>query len=126
MAEELDSDALTQAHLAVENELIEWRDARRSMLGCANGFVVRERDGSESSIIRLGTRDGLRIGINAYLEALRQAIPTHNGEPALCCDWYDGNECTMPPNHSGDHSCEVDAGTITWSDPLDHDPSEEE
>jgi len=68
---ELDEKALTAAHLAIEDVLIEFRDLRVSVMGPANGFVVRERDGSESPIMRLGTRDGLEIAIRAYLAATR-------------------------------------------------------
>lgn len=70
----IDEDALTAAHLAVEDELINLRDRRIGILGRANGFVVREQDGTNSSIMRLGTRDGLRIAIEAYLSA----IPKNN------------------------------------------------
>jgi hypothetical protein len=65
----IDEDALTAAHLAVEDVLIDFRDRRIGVLGRANGFIVNERDGSRSDIMRLGTRDGLRIAITAYLEA---------------------------------------------------------
>jgi hypothetical protein len=65
----LNEDALTAAHLAVEDVLIEMRDARMSTFGRANGFVCNERDGTPSGIMRLGTRDGLRIAIEAYLKA---------------------------------------------------------
>lgn len=66
---ELNEQALTAAHLAVEDVLIEMRDARIGVLGPRNGFIVNERDGSPSPIMRLGTRAGLAIAINAYLEA---------------------------------------------------------
>lgn len=66
---EVDEEALTTAHLAVEDVLIELRDGCISVLGPANGFVVRDRDGTPSPIMRLGTRDGLRIAIKAYLAA---------------------------------------------------------
>jgi len=65
----VDQRALTEAHKAVEDVLIELRDLRVSVL-TANGLVVRESDGTESSIMRLGTREGLEIGIRAYLKAL--------------------------------------------------------
>jgi hypothetical protein len=68
----LDEQALTAAHLAVEDVLIEMRDSRISVMGPANGFVVNERDGSPSEIMRLGTREGLRIAIEAYLDALAE------------------------------------------------------
>lgn len=67
---ELDQDALMAAHIAVENVLIEFRDGGISAIGCANGFVVNDRDGRPSPIMRLGTRDGLEIGIKAYLAAI--------------------------------------------------------
>lgn len=67
---DLNADALTAAHVAVENELIERRDSRMFVLGPANGFVVKERDGQDSPIMRIGTRDGLAIGIKAYLAAV--------------------------------------------------------
>jgi hypothetical protein len=66
----LDPAALTAAHVAVEDVLIELRDARISVLGPANGFIVKERDGSPSPVMRLGTRDGLEIAIAAYLAAI--------------------------------------------------------
>lgn len=70
MTYEVDEDALTLAHVAVEDELIEMRNAGISIIGPANGFVVREYDGTPSNIMRLGTRDGLRIAIKAYIEAM--------------------------------------------------------
>lgn len=66
---ELNHDALTAAHLAVEDVLIEFRDRRIGVLGPANGLIVKEADGTESCIMRLGTRHALEIGIKAYLEA---------------------------------------------------------
>lgn len=41
--DEINEEALTMAHKAVEDVLIEWRDERRSVIGPANGFVVRDR-----------------------------------------------------------------------------------
>lgn len=66
---EIDAAALEAARKKIEDILIEFRDNRISQIGRGNGFVVREKDGSESSVIRLSTRDGLEIGIRAYLEA---------------------------------------------------------
>jgi hypothetical protein len=71
---EIDEVALTAAHLAVEDALVDLRDHRISVLGPANGFVIRERNGDLSGVMRLGTRDGLRIAIAAYLAALDGAI----------------------------------------------------
>jgi hypothetical protein len=66
----LDSDALTAAHCAVETELCALRDARITIVGPANGFVVHEYDGATSGLMRLGTRTGVAIGIAAYLATL--------------------------------------------------------
>lgn len=41
-------------------------------MGPGNGFVIREKNGSDSPIMRLGTRDGLAIGIRAYLSRLEE------------------------------------------------------
>ena len=67
---DLNSDALTAAHLAVEDVLIERRDARIGLLGHANGLVVNEKDGTHSTVMRMGTREALEIGIAAYLKAV--------------------------------------------------------
>jgi hypothetical protein len=72
---EIDEAALTAAHVAVEDTLIEFRDSRLSVIGPANGFIVKERNGADSPIMRLGTRDGLRIAIKTYLAA----AATHRG-----------------------------------------------
>lgn len=54
------------ARAAVEDLLIEMRDSRISMPARANGFVIREFDGSSSDIIRFGPE----IGISHALKAL--------------------------------------------------------
>jgi hypothetical protein len=70
MSAEVDPDALTVAHVAVEDVLIELRDRRIGVIGPANGFVVRGKDGTQSGVMRLGTRAGLEIAIKAYLAAV--------------------------------------------------------
>jgi hypothetical protein len=70
--DDVDARALEIARKAVEDVLIEFRDNRLSVLGRGNGFVIHEADGQESSVIRLKTVDGLRIGIKAYLAALNE------------------------------------------------------
>lgn len=67
---ELDKDALTVAHVAVEDELVDMRDRCMSVIGPANGFVIRSKDGQDNGILRLGTRDGIAIAIRAYLTAV--------------------------------------------------------
>jgi len=66
----VDPAALQAAHIAVEDALIDLRDMGVGVLGHANGFTVNYKDGSRSDIMRMGTRDGLRIAIAAYLNAL--------------------------------------------------------
>lgn len=68
----INEEALEAARLAVEDVLVEWRDARMFVMN-NNGFSIKEKDGTPSSIIRLGTAMGLQIGIKAYLEALESA-----------------------------------------------------
>lgn len=72
----LSPELLEVGRLAIEDALIEFRDSRISALGRANGLVVREMDGSPSSIIRFGPEDGLMIG----LEAMFNHIPAEVAE----------------------------------------------
>ena len=74
MSTEINQDALEVARKTVEDVLIEMRDSRMFIIG-GNGFVVREKDSSESSIMRLSTAMGLQIGIKAYLEAVESEVP---------------------------------------------------
>jgi hypothetical protein len=62
------------ARLAVENTLVELRDSRISVLNRGNGLVIREFDGSESSVIRMGFETALRIGVEA-IEKHRKGNP---------------------------------------------------
>jgi hypothetical protein len=67
-----DPELMQAAHLAIEDHLIELRDSCM-MIGNsvglpANGFVVRERDGSPSEIIRLGTRPGIEMALKAIAD----------------------------------------------------------
>jgi hypothetical protein len=68
----IDEEALAVAHKAIEDALVDFRDRRISVLDRGNGFVIRERDGRRSDIMRLGTREGLRIGLKAYLRAVQE------------------------------------------------------
>jgi hypothetical protein len=70
-----DEDLLEVGRKAVEDELVEWRDSGRSAPRRRaqirnNGLVIKEWDGSDSHIIRLGPEDALRIGLKAIAEAL--------------------------------------------------------
>lgn len=63
-----DDEALMEVgRLAIENELIEWRDDRLQTMR-NNGFSIREADGQASSIIRFGPEVGLRIALRAIAE----------------------------------------------------------
>lgn len=55
---------------AIEKTLMEWRDDRLSEMMRGNGLVIRERDGSESSIIRFGPETALRIGLKAIADSM--------------------------------------------------------
>lgn len=74
-----DPDLMKAAHIAIEDHLIMLRDSHM-MIGSsagmpANGFVVREKDGSFSEIIRLGTRPGVAMA----LEAIADHIEANEG-----------------------------------------------
>lgn len=77
MADLLDIDSITDQDFevgrkAVEDVLVEWRDNRLSVLGRNNGLVIRESDGSDSSIIRMSIEDALRIGLTAIAAHRRE------------------------------------------------------
>ena len=57
---------------AVEDVLVDRRDNRLSVLNRGNGLVIREKDGKESCIIRMGTGDAMRIGIEAIIESFEK------------------------------------------------------
>ena len=54
---------------AIEEVLVDLRDSRISVLR-NNGLVVKEQDGKESHIIRLGPEDALKIGLKAMAKSL--------------------------------------------------------
>lgn len=64
-----DPEVLKALHLHVEDELIEWRDSGRFMM-TANGLVVRDRDGSSSDVIRIGTRMAITMILRAAADRL--------------------------------------------------------
>lgn len=72
-----DRRLLEVARKAIEDVLVDFRDSRISLIR-GNGLVVRESDGTESHIIRLGPEDAMRIGLKAitsHLEALKENPP---------------------------------------------------
>lgn len=64
------------ARRAIEDALVEWRDDRLSMLLRNNGFVIKEKDGSDSSIIRFGPETGVRIALLALADHLDETATT--------------------------------------------------
>lgn len=65
-----DEELLEVARKAIEAALIDWRDNRLSVLGRGNGLVIREPDGRDSYIIRMGPEDAVRIGLKAIADHL--------------------------------------------------------
>lgn len=55
---------------AIEDTLVSFRDDRLAVLG-NNGLVIKERDGTPSDIIRLGTEHALKIGLEAIITHLK-------------------------------------------------------
>ena len=76
------SELLEIARKAIENKLIEWRDDRLSEHLRANGLVCREKDGSESSIIRFGPETAMRIGLKAIADHILQNDQGESQTPA--------------------------------------------
>lgn len=64
-------DLLEIARRAVEDELIDLRDSGMFILR-NNGFSVKERDGTPSNVMRLGTEMGMQIGLEAIIEHLKK------------------------------------------------------
>lgn len=71
-------DVIEAAKLAIEDVLIEWRDSRLSILRWANGLVIREADGTPSSVVRMTTHEAVRLAAPAiarwgYVQGLQAA-----------------------------------------------------
>lgn len=58
---------------AIEDVLVEWRDMRTSEFTRGNGLVIREKDGSESSIIRMGSEVAVSIALKAIADHIEKA-----------------------------------------------------
>ena len=65
-----DKRLLEVGRKAVEDVLVDFRDNDISMFTRGNGLVVREKDGKDSSIIRLGPEDAIRIGLKAISKVM--------------------------------------------------------
>ena len=68
-----DRELLEVARKAIEDVLVDFRDSRISQIR-GNGLVIREFNGDESHIIRMGPEDAMRIGL--------RAIAAHIGQTA--------------------------------------------
>jgi hypothetical protein len=73
--DKLTPELLEAARKAIEDELLELRDMRIGVLR-NNGLVIKERDGSLSSIIRMGPEEAVIIGYRAIYEALKVKKPS--------------------------------------------------
>ena len=62
-------DLIEVGRKAVEDVLVDFRDSRISQIR-GNGLVIKEKDGGDSSVIRLGMEDALRIGLKAISESI--------------------------------------------------------
>lgn len=66
---------LDVARLAIEDRLVEYRDARISVDPVRNnGLVIRERDGTKSNVIRFGPEEAMRTGLKAIADDLQKVI----------------------------------------------------
>ncbi|WP_280465967.1 hypothetical protein [Nocardia brasiliensis] len=68
-----DPGLITATHLHIEDTLIEWRDLGLSEIGRANGLVVRSKDGQPSEIIRIGTREAIKMTLRYLADHLEAA-----------------------------------------------------
>jgi hypothetical protein len=66
---ELTEDDYYHMHLALENMLVEMRNNGLSCPIGANGFVIRYENGEPSSLVRLGTKEGIKMAINFLLNS---------------------------------------------------------
>jgi len=70
LTEIIENDELLEiGRKAIEDVLVDLRDSRIVVLR-NNGLVIKERDGKESDIIRMGPEHALRIGLKAIAKHL--------------------------------------------------------
>jgi hypothetical protein len=60
------------ARLAIEDELVDWRDRGLMQPLRNNGLVIRYKDGTPNEIIRFGPETAVRIALLALAEHLEQ------------------------------------------------------
>ena len=69
------------ARKEIEDALIGYRDNRISAMGRNNGLVIKEKDGTESNIIRFGPESAITIGlcgVMAYLSKILRELEAAN------------------------------------------------
>lgn len=66
-----DDDLIEVGRKAVENALVGYRNSRLSAFARSNGLVIREPDGTDSSVIRFGPEVALQIGLRAIASAIK-------------------------------------------------------
>jgi hypothetical protein len=72
LTEIIENDELLEiGRKAIEDVLVDLRDSRIAVLR-NNGLVIKERDGKESDIIRMGPEHALRIGLKAIAQHLEK------------------------------------------------------
>ena len=90
-------DVIEKARLAIEDELIEYRDAG-IFVPNNNGLTVNNRDGSRSDIRRMSTAMGVHTTLATVLPDLL-AEAWEEGHIAGCADPYSAyRECICGPN----------------------------
>ncbi len=66
-----DPELLEVARFEIQRVLLEFRDSRISQMR-NNGLVIKEKDGEDSHVIRLGPEDALRIGLKAIADHIEK------------------------------------------------------
>lgn len=66
---EVTDDDIERARQAIEDELIELREAGIGILGRGNGLHVNYKDGSPSPVMRMATPDAIRMAIKVILDS---------------------------------------------------------
>lgn len=67
-----DERLMYYAHLAIEDEAVDRRDRGIQVLN-RNGIAIYTRDSQPSSIIRIGTKDAIKIALEAIADRLEKS-----------------------------------------------------